>query len=79
MSDVCVFNCEIPLDMHFSVLFSHCLSAENLQHEAGSDSRTDDAGDVGTHCMHEQIVARIRLLAFHLADTGSHRNRGDAG
>ena len=54
------------------------LLAKNGEQEAGSDSRADNACDVGSHCVHKKEVRRIRLLSLHLRYTGSHRNCGNA-
>ena len=53
-------------------------SAEDTDQHACRNSRTDYAGNVRPHCMHQQEIARIFLMADLLADTRRHRHRRNA-
>src|SRR5574344_1236767 len=47
-------------------------SAEHCQHRAGSNSGTDNAGNVRAHSVHEQEVTWFVLLSNNLAYTSCH-------
>lgn len=53
-------------------------SAEHVDQDTGRNRGTDNAGHVGAHGMHEQVVGGVVLLADLLADAGRHRHGGHA-
>ena len=55
------------------------LAAEYGQQEACCNGGADDASHIGTHGVHQQVIAGIVLPAHILADPGSHGNGGDTG
>ena len=60
-------------------LFCRIFLAEHCQQEACRDCGADDAGDVGSHGVHQQEVGGVGLLALHLGDARRHRDGGHAG
>lgn len=49
-------------------------SAENAEQHARRYSRTDNAGHIRAHRVHEKEVAGVLLLSDLIGDAGSHRN-----
>ena len=52
---------------------------EEAEEYAGSHSRTDHTGNVGTHGVHEQVVAGIVFETEVVGDTCGHRHSRNAG
>ena len=61
--------------------FSHVRTslAQELDQDAGRDSRADNAGHVRPHGVHEEEVTGIILLADLLGNAGGHGHGGHAG
>ena len=49
------------------------LLLEYCKKETGCDSRTDNSGNIRSHCVHEKEVLRICFLSLHLRYSRCHR------
>ena len=54
-------------------------AAEDRKQEACRDSGADNAGNVGTHCVHEQEVRFVVLSADVLGNACGHGDCGNTG
>ena len=52
--------------------------AQEAQKDTGSHGGTDDSGDIRTHGMHQQVIARVELPAHSLRHSCAVRHCGDA-
>lgn len=52
---------------------------EEAEQHTGGDGRADYAGNVGTHGVNEQVVARVVFEADVVGDAGRHGHGADAG
>ena len=62
-----------------SILYRKYRLGKEAQKDTGSNSRTDYAGHVGTHSVHQQVVGWIVLQAEVVGDSARHRHGRNSG